>query len=157
MFHRILIITYLLLASACLVSAQTARPNIIFILADDLGYGDLGGYGQKKIATPNIDALAARGLRFTQFYAGTAVCAPSRASFMTGLHTGHTPVRGNRGFQPEGQFPLPDSTLTIARLLQQHDFITADFGKWGLGYPGSSGEPLKQGFSIFFGYNCQHL
>jgi len=91
------------------------RPNIVFILADDLGYGDLGCYGQQKIQTPHIDALARRGLRFTQFYAGTAVCAPSRASFMTGLHTGHTAVRGNRGFQPEGQYPLPDSALTIFR------------------------------------------
>ena len=133
------------------------RPNIIFILADDLGYGDLGCYGQQKIETPNIDAMASSGLRFTQFYAGTAVCAPSRASFMTGRHTGHTPVRGNREFKPEGQFPLPDSTVTIARLLQDKGYQTADFGKWGLGYPGSSGEPLKQGFSLFYGYNCQHL
>ena len=157
MLHRSLIITHLLLASVGAATAQPARPNIIFILADDLGYGDLGCYGQQKIATPNIDALAARGLRFTQFYAGTAVCAPSRASFMTGLHTGHTPVRGNRGFKPEGQFPLPDSTRTIARVLQQNGYITADFGKWGLGYPGSSGVPLKQGFDVFYGYNCQSL
>lgn len=133
------------------------RPNIIFILADDLGYGDLGCYGQQKIATPNIDAMAGAGLRFTQFYAGTTVCAPSRASFMTGRHTGHTPVRGNREFKPEGQFPLPDTTVTIARLLQDKGYLTADFGKWGLGYPGSAGEPLKQGFSLFYGYNCQHL
>jgi len=94
-------------------------------------------------------------MRFIQFYAGTAVCAPSRASFMTGRHTGHTPVRGNRGFQPEGQFPLPDSTVTIARRLQDMGYYTADFGKWGLGYPGSSGVPSKQGFDTFFGYNCQ--
>jgi len=133
------------------------RPNIIFILADDLGYGDLGCYGQQKIQTPHIDALARRGLRFTQFYAGTAVCAPSRASFMTGLHTGHTAVRGNRGFQPEGQYPLPDSALTIARVLQDNGYLTADFGKWGLGYPGSSGVPLRQGFTLFYGYNCQSL
>ncbi len=135
----------------------TTRPNIIFILADDLGYGDLGCYGHQKIHTPNIDALAQRGLRCTQFYAGTAVCAPSRASLLTGLHTGHTPVRGNRGFQPEGQFPLPDTTVTIAKVLQQHDYLTADFGKWGLGYPGSAGVPLKQGFGFFYGYNCQSL
>lgn len=133
------------------------HPNIIFILADDLGYGDLGCYGQQKILTPHIDDLARHGVRFTQFYAGTAVCAPSRASFMTGLHTGHTAVRGNRGFEPEGQYPLPDSTRTIARILQDNGYITADFGKWGLGYPGSSGEPLKQGMSIFYGYNCQSL
>jgi arylsulfatase A-like enzyme len=135
----------------------STRPNIIFILADDLGYGDLGCYGQQKIGTPNIDALAAQGLRFTQFYAGATVCAPSRASFMTGLHTGHTPVRGNRGFKPEGQFPLPDSARTIARVLQENGYLTADFGKWGLGYPGSSGVPRKQGFDIFYGYNCQSL
>jgi arylsulfatase A-like enzyme len=145
-----------LLAFAGISSAQS-RPNIIFILADDLGYGDLGCYGQQKIGTPNIDALAARGLRFTQFYAGTTVCAPSRASFMTGLHTGHTPVRGNQGFKPEGQFPLPDSTRTIARVLHENGYLTADFGKWGLGYPGSSGVPLKQGFDVFYGYNCQSL
>src|ERR1700731_3890892 len=105
--------------AAAALGAQTtnSKPNIIFILADDLGYGDLGCYGQQKMGTPHIDALAAHGLRFTQFYAGTAVCAPSRASFMTGLHTGHTAVRGNRGFKPEGQYPLPDSTRTIARVL----------------------------------------
>lgn len=136
-------------------AAAGVPPNIIFILADDLGYGDLGCYGQKKIETPNIDALARDGMRFTQFYAGATVCAPSRASFMTGRHTGHTPVRGNRGFQPEGQFPLPDTTVTIARRLQEMGYYTADFGKWGLGYPGSSGVPSKQGFSTFFGYNCQ--
>ena len=140
-----------------LANAQPSKPNIIFILADDLGYGDVGCYGQQKIETPHIDALAAHGLRFTQFYAGTAVCAPSRASFMTGMHTGHTAVRGNRGFKPEGQFPLPDSTRTIARVLRENGYLTADFGKWGLGYPGSSGEPLKQGFETFYGYNCQSL
>lgn len=134
-----------------------SRPNIIFILADDLSYGDLGCYGQQKIETPQIDALARAGLRFTQFYAGTTVCAPSRASLMTGRHTGHTPVRGNREFKPEGQFPLPDTTVTIARLLQTEGYVTADFGKWGLGYPGSSGEPLKQGMSFFYGLNCQAL
>jgi len=147
--------TLSLTAAAQTDVASGARPNIIFILADDLGYGDLGCYGQKKIETPYIDALAREGMRFTQFYAGTAVCAPSRASFMTGRHTGHTPVRGNRGFQPEGQFPLPDTTVTIAGRLRELGYYTADFGKWGLGYPGSSGVPSKQGFSTFFGYNCQ--
>jgi arylsulfatase A-like enzyme len=136
------------------VNGQT-RPNIIFILADDLGYGDIGCYGQNKIETPYIDAMAGAGMRFTQFYAGTTVCAPSRASFMTGCHTGHTPVRGNREFKPEGQFPLPDTTRTIAKRLQGLGYHTADFGKWGLGYPGSTGVPNKQGFDIFFGYNCQ--
>jgi arylsulfatase A-like enzyme len=147
----------LTLSAAAQTGISASRPNIIFILADDLGYGDVGCYGQQKIETPNIDALARAGMRFTQFYAGTAVCAPSRASLMTGRHTGHTPVRGNRGFKPEGQFPLPDSTVSIARVLQTAGYITADFGKWGLGYPGSSGEPLRQGFSAFYGYNCQSL
>jgi arylsulfatase A-like enzyme len=139
--------------------ARTAaqKPNIILIVADDLGYGDLGCYGQQKINTPNIDKMAKAGMRFTQFYAGTAVCAPSRASLMTGLHTGHTAVRGNRGFKPEGQFPLPDSTLTIARVLEKNGYITGGFGKWGLGFPGSGGVPSKQGFDEFFGYNCQSL
>jgi arylsulfatase A-like enzyme len=134
-----------------------AHPNIILILADDLGYGDVGYEGQQKIRTPNIDRMAGEGMRFTQFYAGTSVCAPSRASLMTGLHTGHTPIRGNRGFQPEGQYPLPDSSLTIATALQQHGYITGAFGKWGLGYPGSTGTPGKKGFNDFFGYNCQTL
>lgn len=131
------------------------RPNIVLIVADDLGYGDLGCYGQKKTATPNLDQLAAAGMRFTQFYSGTTVCAPSRASLMTGLHTGHTPVRGNRGFKPEGQYPLPDSILTMAEVLKEAGYATAAFGKWGLGYPGSTGEPLKQGIERFYGYNCK--
>ncbi len=132
------------------------RPvNIILIVADDLGYGDLGCYGQQKIATPNIDQLAATGMRFTQFYSGTTVCAPSRASLMTGLHTGHTAIRGNRGFKPEGQFPLPDTASTIAEVLKKAGYATGAFGKWGMGYPGSAGEPLKQGIDRFYGYNCQ--
>lgn len=134
-----------------------AKPNIILIIADDLGYGDLGCYGQQKIRTPHIDRLATQGIRMEQFYAGTTVCAPSRASLMTGKHTGHTTVRGNRGFQPEGQFPLADSVLTLPQLLQKAGYTTAAFGKWGLGYPGSSGEPLKKGFDRFYGYNCQTL
>jgi arylsulfatase A len=138
------------------VLAQTkSRPNIVLIVADDLGYGDVGCYGQQKMHTPQIDALAKEGLRFTQFYSGTSVCAPSRASLMTGLHTGHTPIRGNRGFKPEGQFPLPEGTITLPALLKQQGYTTAAFGKWGLGYPGSSGVPNNQGFDEFYGYNCQ--
>jgi len=136
---------------------KAKRPNIIFILADDLGIGDLGCYGQQRIATPNIDRLAKQGMQFSQVYAGTAVCAPSRASFLTGLHTGHTPVRGNLGFKPEGQYPLPDSSLTIATVLEKAGYTTGDFGKWGLGYPGSTGMPTKKGFDVFYGYNCQTL
>jgi arylsulfatase A len=153
---RLLLLSALLVGTTA-VHAQQRQPNIIFILADDLGYGDVGYQGQQKIHTPNIDNLAAAGMRFTYCYAGTTVCAPSRASLMTGLHTGHTPIRGNREFQPEGQYPLPDSSVTIAMVLQQHGYTTGAFGKWGLGYPGSTGTPDKKGFTDFFGYNCQRL
>lgn len=135
--------------------AKTDRPNIIFILADDMGYGDLGCYGQRLIQTPNLDAMAKQGLRFTQFYAGTAVCAPSRSSFITGQHSGHTPIRGNKGVEPEGQWPIPDSAVTIAEVLKKGGYVTGDFGKWGLGPVASTGDPLKQGFDKFYGYNCQ--
>ncbi|HTN09267.1 arylsulfatase [Agriterribacter sp.] len=134
--------------------AQT-KPNIVFILADDMGYGDLGCYGQKQIETPHIDQLAAGGIRFTQFYTGTSVCAPSRSALLTGQHTGHTPVRGNYEIQPEGQLPLPDSAYTMAEMLKHAGYVTGGFGKWGLGYPGSEGTPNQQGFDRFFGYNCQ--
>lgn len=134
---------------------QSARPNIIFILADDLGYGDLGCYGQKLIQTPNLDAMAKQGMRFTQFYAGTSVCAPSRSSLITGQHTGHTPIRGNKGVEPEGQWPIPDSAITIAEVLKKGGYVTGDIGKWGLGPVASSGDPVKQGFDYFYGYNCQ--
>ena len=138
-------------------SAGSKQPNIIFIIADDLGYADLGCYGQQKTETPNIDQLAKKGMRFTQFYAGTSVCAPSRTSFMTGLHTGHTVIRGNKSFEPEGQTPLPDSVMTIGNLLQKKGYNTAAFGKWGLGYITTSGDPNKKGFDQFYGYNCQSL
>ena len=137
------------------IYAQQQKPNVIFILADDLGYGDLGCYGQKLINTPNIDLLAAKGIRFTQFYAGTSVCAPSRSSLLTGQHTGHTPIRGNLEIQPEGQSPLPDSAFTMAEMFQQAGYATGCFGKWGLGFIGSSGDPVRQGFDSFYGYNCQ--
>ena len=133
----------------------SSRPNIIFILADDLGYGDLGCYGQKTIQTPNIDRMAAEGMRFTDRYAGSTVCAPSRCSLMTGLHTGHCYVRGNREAKPMGQTPLPDETVTVAELLKKAGYTTALIGKWGLGGPGSTGIPNKQGFDYFYGYLCQ--
>ncbi|TMI64514.1 MAG: arylsulfatase [Bacteroidetes bacterium] len=136
---------------------KTTKPNIIFIFADDLGYGEVGCYGQQKIETPNIDKLAKNGMRFTQFYAGSTVCAPSRSSFLTGLHTGHTAVRGNISYEPEGQTPLPDSVITFANMLQQNGYATAAFGKWGLGYITTSGDPNKKGFDKFYGYNCQTL
>jgi len=133
--------------------AETSRkPNIIFILADDLGYADLGCYGQTKIRTPNIDRMAAEGMRFTQHYTGNAVCAPSRCVLMTGLHPGHAHVRNNRELKPEGQVPLLPGTVTLPRLLQAGGYATGGFGKWGLGIEGSGGEPLRQGFGRWFGY-----
>jgi arylsulfatase A len=134
-----------------------SKPNIIYILADDLGYGDLSCYGQEKFTTPNIDKLAKEGMLFTQHYSGSTVCAPSRSSLMTGLNTGHTPIRGNKGVEPEGEYPIPNSNFTIAELLKEKGYTTGAFGKWGLGYPGSEGDPLQQGFDTFFGYNSQAL
>ncbi|MDQ6610368.1 MAG: arylsulfatase [Bacteroidota bacterium] len=136
---------------------KTAKPNIIFILADDLGYGDLGCYGQQKIATPNIDKLAKMGVKFTQFYSGSTVCAPARCTFLTGMHTGHGVIRGNVTIKPEGQIPLPDSIVTFPMLLQKAGYTTAAFGKWSLGFITTSGDPQKKGFDEFYGYNCQTL
>jgi len=134
------------------------RPNIIFIMADDLGSGDLGCYGQKKIRTPNIDKLAAEGMRFTRFYSGSAVCAPTRCVLLTGLHSGHSYIRNNGEIKgQEGQMPLPPGTTTIATLLKKEGYSTACIGKWGLGGPGSTGEPNKHGFDHFFGYLCQRV
>ncbi|MBN2313691.1 MAG: arylsulfatase [Sedimentisphaerales bacterium] len=131
------------------------KPNIIFILADDLGYGDLGCYGQTQIKTPYIDQMAAQGMRFTDHYAGCTVCAPSRCSLMTGLHTGHTYVRGNKEIKPMGQLPLLPDTVTMPKVLKKVGYTTALTGKWGLGGPDSTGIPNKQGFDTFFGYLCQ--
>jgi len=138
-------------------AARVGKPNIIYILADDLGYGDLGVYGQEKFETPNIDKLAAEGMLFSQHYSGSTVCAPSRSALMTGMHTGHTVVRGNYEINPEGQYPIPDDTYTIAELLKEAGYTTGAFGKWGLGYPGSEGDPNYQGFDTFYGYNCQMI
>ena len=132
-------------------------PNIIYIIADDLGYGDLSCYGQQRFQTPNLDRLAESGMRFTQHYAGTTVCAPSRSVLMTGLHTGHTPIRGNKEWQPEGQWPLPDSAYTLAEMLKEAGYVTGAFGKWGLGFVDTEGAPHRQGFDRFYGYNCQRL
>jgi len=134
---------------------SAGKPNVIFVLADDLGYGDLGCYGQKQIQTPNIDRLAAEGMRFTNHYAGTTVCAPSRCSLMTGLHTGHTYIRGNSEVKPMGQLPLPEDTVTLPKVLKKAGYTTALIGKWGLGGPDSVGTPNRQGFDYFFGYLCQ--
>ena len=134
---------------------QRLPVNVIYILADDLGYGDLGCYGQKLTKTPNLDRMAAEGMLFTQHYAGCTVSAPSRASLMTGLHTGHTQIRGNKEIAPEGQEPMPGNTYTLGKLFKSKNYSTGIFGKWGLGYPGSESEPNIMGFDEFYGYNCQ--
>ena len=134
---------------------KEALPNIVYFIADDLGYGDLSCLGQQKFKTPNLDRLAREGLLFTQHYSGSTVCAPSRSALMTGQHTGHTPIRGNRSVEPEGQWPIEDETFTLSELLKQKGYVTGGFGKWGLGGPGTEGDPVYQGFDVFFGYNCQ--
>jgi arylsulfatase len=131
------------------------KPNIIFIMADDLGYAEVGCYGQKKIETPHLDRLARGGLRFTHFYSGSPVCAPSRCVLLTGKHTGHAYIRDNGELPTEGQRPLPEGTFTLGRMLQLQGYVTCVIGKWGLGGPDSSGEPNRQGFDHWFGYLCQ--
>ncbi|NOR54403.1 MAG: sulfatase-like hydrolase/transferase [Candidatus Aminicenantes bacterium] len=143
------------------------RPNVIFILADDLGYGELGCYGQEKIRTPNIDKLAVQGMKFTDHYSGSTVCAPSRCVLLTGKHTGHSYIRGNDEMNErgdvwkdrnlEGQRPLLPNTYTIGTLYQKAGYTTGAVGKWGLGGPGDSGEPNKQGFDHWYGYLCQRV
>ncbi len=150
--HRFLLTLAFLAALTATVRAD--QPNIIYILLDDAGYGDLSCYGQTKFATPNIDRLATEGMRFTDHYSGSTVCAPTRCSLMTGLHTGHCFVRGNREVKPEGQSPMPADIVTIPRLLKQAGYMTGMFGKWGLGAPGSTSDPVEH-FDSFFGYNCQ--
>ncbi len=149
--------TSLLAASCANPEKEEKLPNIIYILADDLGYGDLSCYGQRRFSTPNIDRLAQEGMLFTQHYSGSTVSAPSRSSLMTGMHTGRTPIRGNREWKPEGQWPLPEDAVTIAELLKTKGYATGAFGKWGLGFIDTEGDPNKQGFDEFFGYNCQRL
>ena len=134
---------------------KALRPNIIYILADDMGYGALECYGQKLIKTPNLDRMAAAGIRFTQHYSGTSVSAPSRCSLMTGMHCGHAYIRGNRQGQPYGQLQLPDSIITVGEMLKQAGYFTGMIGKWGLGVENSVGDPNKQGFDFFYGYYCQ--
>ncbi|WP_460167087.1 arylsulfatase [Thermostilla marina] len=143
------------LAIGMQAKAETRKPNFIFILSDDIAQGDLGCYGQELIQTPCLDRMAAEGTRFLQAYCGDSVCAPSRASFFTGLHTGHCPIRGNYEVPPEGQLPLPDGVVTIAEVAKAGGYATATMGKWGMGYFTTSGSPLKQGVDHFFGYNCQ--
>jgi arylsulfatase A len=167
-FPRLFIVVFWI--ATALTTSWTAGaerlPNVVLILADDLGYGELGCYGQKRIKTPRIDGLAAAGIRFTQFYAGQAVCAPSRCTLLTGKHMGHAAIRDNAN-PPErrishrpvdyfpGQIPLPSAETTLAELLKSRDYATAAIGKWGLGYEGSTGQPDRQGFDRFYGYLCQ--
>jgi len=145
--------------------ANRKKPNIVYIIADDLGYAEVGCYGQKKIKTPNIDKLASQGMKFTQHYSGNPVCAPSRCVLMTGKHSGHAQVRSNKqvggregwklGATTGGQWPLKAGTITVARILKDAGYRTGAFGKWGLGRVGTTGDPNKQGFDHFFGYICQ--
>jgi arylsulfatase A-like enzyme len=136
----------MLLSATSLVAAAPERPNIIFILSDDLGYGDLGCYGQRQIQTPHIDRMAAEGIRFTGCYAGSTVCAPSRCTLMTGYHTGHARIRGN------AFVPLQPGDVTVAEILRQAGYTTAIIGKWGLGEAGTTGIPNRKGFDYWFGY-----
>ncbi|MFO1076874.1 MAG: arylsulfatase [Planctomycetota bacterium] len=144
-----------LLAGAARAQAPQRPPNIVFVLADDLGYGELGCFGQQKIATPHIDTLAKQGMRLTQHYAGSPVCAPSRCVLMTGKHPGHAAVRDNQEAKPEGQWPLPKGETTLGEVLHAAGYTSGGYGKWGLGMLGTTGDPLQRGFDHFFGYNCQ--
>jgi arylsulfatase A len=147
----------LVLCVLCLPSLGLAaeRPNLIFVLSDDIAQGDLGVYGQELIQTPNLDRLCNEGTRYLSAYTGTSVCAPTRTSFFTGLHMGNCPTRANREIQPEGQRPLPPDTVTIGKILKAAGYKTATMGKWGMGMFDTSGSPLKNGIDHFFGYNCQ--
>ncbi len=140
----------LLVAGSLFVASSWAQPNIIFVMADDLGYADLSCYGQKAFRTPNLDLMAAEGMRFTQAYSGCTVCAPARSTLMTGQHMGHTSVRSNTG-----GVPLLDGDVTVAEVLKRSGYATGGFGKWGLGDLGTDGVPEKQGFDRFFGYYHQ--
>lgn len=151
------LLSFTLLVTACTekIPAEQKSPNIVLILVDDLGYGDISVNGQKYIETPNLHQMARDGMVLSQFYAGSPVCAPSRSALMTGMHTGHTHIRGNKEIQPEGQEPILDSLTTIAEVLKSGGYTTGAFGKWGLGFVGTEGDPLNQGFDQFYGYNCQ--
>jgi arylsulfatase A len=161
--RRTLTFLVLFLIGGCEPQPPARPPNIVYMLADDLGWGELGSYGQTKIRTPNLDALAAEGMRFTQHYAGSPVCAPSRGTLLTGLHTGHAQIRDNFevGGYPDpdelGQMPLDSGTYTVATMLSEAGYVTGAIGKWGLGGRGTLGEPHHQGFDYFFGYLDQQL
>ena len=149
------VFVFQLVTFASAESPSGSKPNMIFVLADDLGYGDLGCYGQTKIKTPRLDQMAKEGMRFTQFYAGNTVCAPSRSVLMTGQHMGHTHVRGNAGGSDMERQTLRDEDVTVAEVLHTVGYTNGLVGKWGLGAPTTEGVPNKQGFDFFYGYNCQ--
>ncbi|MFI3321134.1 MAG: arylsulfatase [Rikenellaceae bacterium] len=156
---NLILISTAVVATSC-ASEQKApevvKPNVIYILADDMGIGDLGCYGQQLIETPNIDKLAAQGMIFSNHYAGCTVSAPSRSALLSGQHTGHTSIRGNRELTGmEGQEPMDGTTYTIAKMFKDAGYATGAFGKWGLGIVGSEGDPKNLGFDKFYGYNCQ--
>ena len=157
--HFSAILIAVLVVTANLSAAD--KPNVVFILADDLGWAELGCYGQTKIKTPRIDSIATEGMKFTRAYSGNAVCAPSRCVLLTGKHPGHATVRNNMAMarygEPEGQFPITAEDQTIASLLRVDGYKSGAFGKWGLGNTGSTGNPMKKGFDRFFGYNCQSV
>ena len=170
--RRLFVLAALFALSSCATEPapepeSTRPPNIVLVVADDLGYAELGSYGQTRIRTPNLDALAAEGMRFTDFYSGSPVCAPSRSVLLQGLHTGHAYIRDNdempergdvwRDPSLEGQRPLPTGTFTMAGMLQEAGYRTAAIGKWGLGGPGSTGAPNRQGFDHFYGHLCQRV
>ena len=135
--------------------SEISHPNIILVFADDLGYGDVGCFGQQVIKTPHLDKMASEGVKLNRFYSAFPVCAPSRCSLMTGKHAGESYIRHNMNVLPMGQMPLRDNDFTIAEMLKQQGYTTAAFGKWSLGAPGNSGDPQKQGFDHFLGYYCQ--
>ncbi len=137
------------------VALRARQPNFVYIMVDDAGYGDFSCFGQKNFVTPNIDRMAREGMKLTDFYSSSTVCAPSRGSLMTGLHTGHGFIRGNKEIRPEGQHPLPLKAVTIPEVLKPAGYVSGMFGKWGLGAPGSEGDPMNQGFDRFYGLNCQ--
>lgn len=150
-----LMVTLWSFATPLIAMAKGDHPNIIYILADDLGKYEVGCYGQEKIKTPCVDRLAAEGMRFTNHYSGAPVCAPARCTLLTGKHLGHAYIRNNSEVQPEGQTPIPSDSFTFAKMLKGQGYTTGAFGKWGLGPVGSEGDPNHQGFDEFFGYNCQ--
>ncbi len=151
-FLRIVLMLGVLPLVGALAAAPARPPNIIYIMADDLGFGDIGPFGQKKIRTPNLDALAAQGTCFDQFYPGAAVCSPTRCNLMTGLHSGHATIRGNHGRAGVARVPLRVADVTVAEVLKSAGYATAVAGKWGLGEPGNEGIPNRQGFDHWFGY-----